>query len=877
MRAALRRFRAWLRRDRLDAELADEIAEHIELRRLALIAEGMSADDAAREARRAFGNVTRVRERMHDGWGFPSLESVLQDVRYGARMLRRNPAFTAVAVLSLSLGLGAAAAVFSVADAVLFRPLPIADPSSLRDFRVAITLGGASSRKEVFGADESQVNALATAADFADVIGFRTVDDVSVEAGAGSQLIRTEFVSPAYFSILGVTGREGRLLDRNDSATSPVAVVVSERFWRATLSAESAGAAIVNRSIRINNRPAVVVGVVHEFRGLLADRPADLFVPLAATSELEPTASALMVRIALRLHPGVSTAVAEQRMAALYSALGPSMARAGELHLTLGDASRGLSGARERLARPVAFGLVLVAVLLIVACANTGGLLLARFAARQTEFGIRVAIGAGRARLVRQLFVEASLLATLAAFAALLIARLTAPLIASAIPFGSEPIAFDVRFDWRVVGFTAVIAAAAALLAGSLTLRHVLRSNTSTVLSSGTRSIVRGRRRATEVLVAAQIGCSLLLLVAAAAMGRTLVNLRDVDPGFDPSDTIALTVDANAALPNRSQSPAYFTRLYDALVTLPEVERISLVQMGLLTPGMTTGTIDVPGHAPASDEDRWTRLFFVGPDFFETAGMRVVAGRGLAAGDMTGRQRVAVVSEQFARFFFGSPQEAVGHLVNRDVLIVGVAADAKFNTFRDAPARALFLPYTQSPPRPVMTLIVKPSADQRRTIDTVVPAIASHDPRLKVKVTTLADQAAATVGVERFAAATATTLTLLALCLACAGVYSTVAYAVSERRSELAVRLALGATPGRLVQSVMRDPIRLALAGIAVAVPCAYALMRAISSLLFGVSAFDLPALLASAGGLVLITAAAAALPAWRAAAIDPHECLKTC
>jgi putative ABC transport system permease protein len=266
----------------------------------------------------------------------------------------------------------------------------------------------------------------------------------------------------------------------------------------------------------------------------------------------------------------------------------------------------------------------------------------------------------------------------------------------------------------------------------------------------------------------------------------------------------------------------------------------------------------------------------VGPDFFETAGMRIVAGRGLAVGDMTDHQRVAVVTEQFARFFYGSAQEAVGHLVNRDVLIVGVAADAKFNTFRDAPARALFLPYTQSPPRPVMTLIVKPSADQRRTIDAVVPAIARHDPRLKVKVTTLADQAAATVGVERFAAATAATLTLLALCLAGAGVYSTVAYAVSERRSELAVRVVVGVTPGRRVQSVMRDPIRLALAGIAIAVPGSYVLMRAISTLLFGVSAFDVPVLLASATGLILTTVAAAALPAWRAAAIDPHDCLKT-
>ena len=305
MRASMwwRRAVARLSRSRLDDELRAEIQDHLERRREQLVSEGMSPAEAEAAARRAFGNVVNVREQMHDGWGFPSLDSLLQDARYAVRLLVRSPAFTAVAVLSLSLGLGAAAAVFSVADAVLFRPLAVDDPGSLRDFRVSLTFGSGSSRKDVFGADPSQVKALHDAADFADVIGFRTVDDVSFAAtGGDSQLIRAEFVSPEYFSVLGVGSRAGRLLDDGDLGPSPVPIVISERLWRTALAADPS---IVNRGVSINNKPAVIVGVVRRFRGLLAERPADVFLPLQSTTTVEPSAAATMVRIAVRLHPGV--------------------------------------------------------------------------------------------------------------------------------------------------------------------------------------------------------------------------------------------------------------------------------------------------------------------------------------------------------------------------------------------------------------------------------------------------------------------------------------------------------------------------------------------------------------------------------------------
>ena len=872
MASLLRRVRALLHRRRLDDELRAEIADHLEHRRQQLLAEGMSPTEADAAARRAFGNVVNVRDRMHDGWGFPSLDSLLQDARYGARILRKAPGFTAVAVLSLSLGIGAAAAVFNVSDAVMFRPLSVRDPGGLRDFRASIGAGG-SLKKEVFGADPAEAEAMRQGADFADLISFRTVDDISWALDSGEpRTLRVEFVSPGYFAVLGVPLRAGRPLESGDRGSSPVPVVVSERLWRGTMTADPGA---VGRHATINGVPAVVVGIAQNFRGLVAERPADVFVPLDSAPAVDPSTGNIIPRLVMRLRPGTSTEIAEQKLTALYRSLGPPMARTGALRITLGDASRGVSDARGDLRWPIALGLVLVGVLMVVACANTGGLLVARFAARRTEFGVRMAIGAGRARLLRQLFVEALLLALLAGAAALLIARVTAPLLAAAVPIDSTQAAFETQFDWRLIAFTLVASVAAAFGAAGISLRQMLRTDPSVALNDDSRSVVRGRRAAMDLLIASQIACSLVLLIVTGAMVRTLINLRQVDPGFNPGGAIAFTVNASGLALPPPALPPYFAGLHDRVAALPQVGLVSFAQMGLLTRGMTTGTVDVPGWSSATGEDRFVRLFFVGPRFFETAGMRIVAGQPLAPVDVTDRRRVAVVTRQFAEFYFGGADKAVGQFVNRDISIVGVVADARYNSFRDAPVRAMFLPFTQAPPRSVMTFIVRPAGDQQQAIGAVTAAFRTHDSRLKVTSRPMADLVAATMGRERFAGSVAGGLAILALLLCAAGVYATVGFAVSERRREIALRFALGATGGDVAGLVLRGPLLVALIGIAVAVPCSYALMRAMSALLFGVSPFDLPMVAGCGLALTAVAVLAAALPAWRASTIDPHECLK--
>jgi predicted permease len=868
-----RRAAARLTRNRLDDELAEEIRDHLEQRRQQLIADGMDPAAAAIEARRGFGNVTRVREELRDGWGFPRLESVWQDVRYGARILRRAPGFTAVAVLSLSLGIGAAAAVFNLADAVLFRPLSVEDPASLRHFRATMGVG-IGAKKDLYGASPDEVETMRRAADFADLIAFRSADDVAwTMPGGDPRMVRVELVSPQYFSVLGVRAQAGRLLEEGDRGPSPVPVVVSERLWRGAMAADPAA---IGRSVVLNGAPATIVGIARDFQGLVAERPADVFAPLESTAVVEPTAADMMARLVMRLHSGTSTAVAEQKMTAVYQSVGPPAVRGRKVVLTLGDASRGISDVREDLRRPLALGLVLVGVLLIVACANTGGLLVARFAARRTEFGVRIAIGAGRGRLVRQLVVEALLLALLAGGAALVIVRIAAPLLAAAVPAGSTPAGFEVRFDWRLIAFTMLTSLAAAAGAGAMSLRQLTRTDTTTVLNAASRSVVRGRRTAMNVLIASQVGCSLLLLVVTGAMARTLVNLRQVDPGFEPGGAVAITVNASARAMEPAAVPPYFAALHARLAAMPQVAQVTLSQMGLLTRGMTTGSINVPGWSAASEEERGVRLFFVGPSFFETVGMRIIAGEGFGARDMADRQRVAVVTQHFAQFYFGSPQNAIGRFVNRDVRIIGVVADARYNTYRDPPVRGMFLPFTQAPSRTTMTFIVRPRGDDRQMIGAVTTAIRAHDPLLKVTTATLSSLVEGTMARERFTGSVAAALALLALVLSCAGVYATVAFAVSERRRELAVRFALGATTRDILRLIVAGPMRVTLVGIVLAVPAAYALMRGMATLLFGVPPFDLPMVLACGLALVALAAAAAALPAWRAASIDPQECLRS-
>jgi putative ABC transport system permease protein len=870
----LGKLRALLVRGRLDNELREEVEAHIAQRRQSLIDDGMDPREAEYEARRMFGNVALIREETRDMWSVRWIDALVQDAGFAARLLMRTPLFTAAAVLSLGVGIGSAVAVFAVADAVMFRRLAVRAPEELLQFRGALTAGPMT--KALSGVQNDALERIQRGADFADFAGFRLAEEISVEtADAPPRAARAQYVSPNYFDVLGVPAAAGRTLSAEYADRTPVPIVITDRFSRAAF---GTGGGAIGRTLSVNGQAATVIGVIHDFRGVVVDRPADLFVPLSATAAIEPALANTVIRLVGRRRPGVSVEVAEERFLPLFMGPAPSAWTAAgfkpeNFRIQLADASRGINYSRGSMERPLRLGLGLVAALLFVACANTGGLLLSRFSTRRGEFGVRIAIGAARGRLARQLGVEALLIAVLAAVTGLVIGSFAAPLLISVIPQAGSQASFDLRLDRRLVAFTILVATASAFAVAAASLFRLWRSDTAALLHGETRTMVAGARRATRVLIAAQVTCSLVLVIGAVSMGRTLINLRHVPLGFDLERTFVVTVNATG-LVDPLAADEYHGRLNQAVTSSAGVARATMAQVPPMTDSATSGTVQVAGFTPANEADRVTRMFFVGPHYFETLGMRIIAGRPISETDGTSRARVVVVNERFASFYFGSVAGALGQIVNRDTRIVGVAADARYNTVRDDVPRAMFVPYAQMK-RSQMSHIVRASGDIGVAIATVREAIARHDPRLRPRISTAAELFGATLARERFFATIAVALSSLALLLACTGLYAAVAYGVSQRRGELAVRLALGATARDVVLLVLREPLITTLAGVAAGIPAAYVLMRSVSSLLFDVAVFDPVTIVGCAAGLIACGLLAAAWPARRATRVDPVATLR--
>jgi predicted permease len=800
--------------------------------------------------------------------GFHAVDSIAQDVRFGLRLLSRTPLLSVTAVLSLAIGIGAAVGVFTVADAVLFRPLSVRNPGELRSVRVEMQLGGAA--KIVPGVPEEAVATIQQGADFADFIGFKLSDDATfrVDRAGSPRAARVEFVTANYFTVLGVNA-QGRTLDGQDTHATPLPIVITDRLWR-TLGDDTAP---IGRSVWLNEQPAVVVGLTAQFNGLVADRPADVFAPISAAAAIDPTQSNFVVPLVARMHPGISANVAEEKLAALYRLSVPGPAANARIRATLGDASKGVSSVRNALEQPLILGLALVGVLVFIACANASGLLLSRFVARRGEFGIRAAIGAGRARLTRQIVVETFIVAAAAAVVGLGAGWTSAPLLLRSMPEAGSTLDFQLRLDYRLVLFTCALTLLCACGAAAAPLVRLRRADVHAILAGESRTVVAGSRRLTRVLMAAQVGCSLLLIVGAISMARTITNLRRVPLGFDASRMIVVNVNASG-LRGASEMSAFHEALHQRIASAPGVERATMAQLGVLTSSSTVGTVTVPGFTPLTDEDRVSRMFFVGPDYFGTLGMNLVAGEDFSPRDFGPRTRTAIVNERFATFYFGSPARALGAIVNRDVRIVGVVADARFSSPREDPVRAMYVPFTPVQ-RPAMAHIAVTSGETSAVIGSVLDAVRAFDTRLHPRIATAAELLDESMAREQFFSGIAWTLSALAMMLACGGLYATVAYAVSQREAEIAVRVALGASPRRILFLVLRDPLNTTLGGIAAGVPGSWLVMRSASTLLFGVSPFDVTTVTVCAAALVCFACGAASRPAMRAVAIDALPALR--
>jgi predicted permease len=873
LRILAARVKAFLTRGRRDAELDEEIEAH-----LALLTEdyqrgGLPPDQARAAARRAFGGLEPMKDSYRDQRGLPFLDALAQDLRYGARMLRRDPGFTAVVVLSLALGIGAATAVFSVFNAVMLRPLAVPEPDRL----VILQAERNGERWILFNPIFEELRREQ-----------RTLSGLFAESGEpflravfddapAPVYIRAGLVSGAYFDVLGVRAARGRKLEpRDDEPAAACAAVISDRFWQHRFQSDPG---VLGRTLRVRETTCTIVGVAPRgFEGHGPERAPDVWLPLRRLTEAKLLASRTMAffsGVMGRLRPGVTLQQAEAELGGLYRRIPQPGAGEGDLRLRLLAGARGLDEQRRRYGEPLGLILAVTGALLLIASLNVATLLLARGAARLPELATRAALGAGRMRLLRQLATEGAATAVLGGLAGAALAWWGTPRLGAQI---SETL--DTTADVRVIAAAVGATALTALLAG---LVPALRLSRAAAPNERTRTATRGGQRLIRTLVAAQLALSLLLVSAASLLLRSLVRIDGVDLGFEPAHVVALYIadETPVDAPAKTRRAAVYRAAEERLRALPGVRAASLSWLGLFSrQNLSVDVVD----ADHPDRRGETRIDFVSAGYLETAGMSVVRGRGFTAEDREGAERVAVVNETMARERLGGaplgrrlacqypPEERT-----RPFTVVGVVRDSKYNEVRESHAQAMmWVPLAQAPHGISSVMLRVEPGFERAVARQAQATLAQTDPHLMVRrASTLSEHVARTAERERLLLGLASSFGGIALLLAAVGLYGTLAYAVARRTREIGVRLALGAETSKMLRMVLGDAARLVAGALVVGIPAALATGRTLRSFLFDVTPQDPMALGGACAVLALAALLAAYLPARRAASVDPAVALR--
>ncbi len=912
------RLRALVRRDAVEGELDEELRFHFERQVEKYVKAGMSPAEARRRTRMEFGGVESIKEECREARVIRALETLGQDLRYALRMWRKNPGFTAVAVLSLALGIGANTAIFSVLDEVLLRSLPVRNPSALA--LVTLTASDRNSRwasilREVFGdeaplsypiyralRDSNQVFSGLSASYKAMSVDMTAQGPTSA---ASSPQVQAEPVSGNYFSVLGVEPMLGRVLEAGDDrvpgsggAQGPV-VVLSYRFWQRHFALDPA---VLGSSIRLNGAPFTIVGVAREgFDGESVGSPSDLWVPVALVKtlspQMDPERGAPWFSVIGRLKAEVTHKQAQEAMQALLQHVPEGLTfdmNPAWFGVRVKDGSKGISSLRARLSIILIVLMSAVAMVLLIACANLATLLLSRAAARRREIAVRLSIGAGRARLVRQLFTESLLLALIGGIAGLLLARWGAALLVALISGNSPNVLAGVDTDVRILGFATAITLVSAVLFGLAPALQATRVDLTAALNDASRSSQSRRgRRAGGLLIAVQVALSVVLLIGASLFVRTLRNLQSLDIGFNREQTLLVNFD----LGDESYRGAKLARFAG------DVERRIRALPGVLSTSAATTTpfagnyagspVTVPGYVARADDPPFVTWNLVGADFFRSTGLPMIAGREFSprdadrgserAEDVAGPKLVAVVNQAFVRKFFSGRNPLGKHFTMRgsmDVEIVGVAKDVKYESLREQTAPMIYLPTAQDLFHWRDLSLVVRFTGAPRAVAPLIAAIRSEVSHAAVGVRisaiqTLRNLVDRSLLEERLAADLSSIASALALLLVSIGLYGAVAYAVTRRTRELGIRMALGAHREDIFWMVLGETLTTVMAGIAVGVPMGLAAVRLISAKLYGVAAADPWAITSAVLIMISVAAVASFLPARRAAKVDPIMALR--
>ena len=902
--------RFW-QRQRRDADLRRELDAYVEQETADRLADGMSPDDARRAARRKLGNVTRIREDLYEQNSLVTLETIWRDLVYGLRLLRRNPGFSLVAILSVALGIGANASVFTLLDQVMLRALPVERPSEL----VLVTAAGYQYGDAWGEGDELSYPMYEDLRDanqvFAGMFG-RVATTVDVAARGAVERVRAEVVSGTYFPELGVLPAAGRVFDPSDDAAQgghPV-VVLSHRYWRERWRADPSA---VGASIRVNNHPMTIVGVAREgFDGTNLGSATAVFVPIMMQAQVTPMGDRLRDRRARwvnvfgRLKPGMTAVRAQAGLQPFYlsrlrfemeqdafaRASSDDKARFLEGHVALTPAAYGKSRLRAQLAGPL-WTLTAIGVgVLIIACANVANLLLARATVRRREIALRLALGASRRRVVRQLLVESVLLALAGGVAGLALATWGAQALLAFYAQPDTTLTISAWPDARVLAIDLVVCLAVGVLFGLAPAWQSTRPEVGSTLRSESAGVLGGSyQHLRKGLVITQVALSLLLLVGSSVFLRSLQNLLAVDAGFDAPRLLSFSVEPGASGYEAAQTKAFAKALLERVRATPGVSAAGFASNRLLEGGSWNSNMTVDGRPHDPNDRVHAHNNRISPGYFAAMGMRIVAGRDFDARDERHVEpgapmlppRSAIANEEFVRRFLPG-RDPIGVRIGfgRDpgtptpIEIVGVVTTAKYTSLRAEPQAQLYFPFLEGPSIRSLVMYVRTPQWPAALVEGMRAAVRQIDPSLPLHgIRTVEEQVNQSLANERLVASLSAVLGVLATLLATVGLYGVMAYAVARRTREIAVRMAFGALASRVTSLILREMLALVAIGMLLALPALWWLQRFVGSQLYGVSPTDPASILAAAGALLLAALLAVWVPCRRALRIDPMIALR--
>ncbi len=894
------RVKSWLRISRrraaFDREMQDEMRTHLELYQSDLRRRGVPEEEARRRAFAEFGSVGARQEECRDAVGLRLVDELRGDVSYAFRLLRRSPAFTLVALLSLGLGIGANTAIFSLIDTVLVKTLPVGDPQRLFFVDNSGGKSGGSNGPPYpcFERLRDHNRFLSSIAAFDERLFKVSIDGVP-------ERMRGQYVSGTYFDLLGVRATHGRLLTPADDSEPGrggphgAVAVISDGFWTRRFGRDPA---VLGKAVQVGTRWVTIVGVTPPgFFGLQVGMPLDITLPMMLVEQGLQSQQSWWLSVIGRLAPGATVEQARADLEVLWDSylteVGMPRERRGYFSgIALVPAARGGNELRRSYAEPLMIVMAIVGLVLLIGCANVANLLLARATARQNEMAVRLAIGASRGRLIRQLLTEGLVLVTLGAGAGLLFARWGASFLVAVLAGPAERVVLEPQFDLRVLAFTAGVSVATALL---FSLAPALRATRVDAAKPAAAGGAATHNRLGRVLVVVQVTLSVLLLCGAALFLRTLHNLNKVPSGFDRDGV--LTMQVEATVPGRTVTPK-----------TPDESRADHARLGAIWSGFMERVHGVPGVSsaavatmnPLSGRDRGVRIAFHGPvqglekergiginhvtgGYFATTGIRLLAGRWFTPGDRSGSLRVAILNETAARAFFGG-ETPLGRKVNfpgqrvqDDFEIVGVVADTRYRDLRTPDQRMAYLPLEQAiDPVTSAIVAVRGPGDVTRLAPSIRAIATETVPGGFVTgIGTMEQHVEMSLVRERLLALLATFFAALALILACIGVYGVMAYRVARRTREIGIRIAVGARRQSVVWMMVRETLLLVAIGAALGTLASLAASRYIAGQLFGVTPRDPVAIGVALLVLGIVTMVAGYMPARQASRIDPVRALR--